>query len=446
MVHIASFLSNTGYTLVAIFALGLIVIIHELGHFLVARYFGVRVEVFSFGFGPRLLGIKRGPTDYRISALPFGGYVRMAGDNPSEDRVGAPDEFLSKPRWQRALIALAGPAMNCLLAIVMFASLFGGATQQPVYFDKPVVVAGVLKNSSAEKAGIQAGDRLVSINGVENPTWERIHWETVLSAPNVIIPVTIDRQAQLITTSVRSTPDERGMFGSPGEPILVDTVAPGGPAQKAGLRPGDQIVSLDGEPIYDFQQLTQLVDQHQDRFIQLGILRYGHPEDIRVRPTKNDPGDGGGSRGTIGILRVLPETRTVDRGVLESVDFSLWFTARLSQQFIQTVGQLFVGKASPKEFLGPLGIVSYSGKAARRGSRDLTFLMALISLNLAVLNLLPIPILDGGHILMLGIEGSLRHDLSLKAKERFIQVGFVFILLIFAVVMYNDVLRFFTHS
>ncbi len=446
MAHIANFLSSTGYILIAIFALGLVVIIHEAGHFIVARYFGVRVDVFSLGFGPRLVGFKRGSTDYSIRALPFGGYVRMAGDNPSEERAGAPDEFLSKPRWQRMLIAFAGPAMNCLLAVVMFAVLFGGATQQPVYSDKPIVVAGVFKDSPAEKAGIQANDHLISINGVENPTWERAHWETVLSAPNVLIPVTIDRQGQVITTSVRSTLDERGMFGSPGERIVVNTVTLGGPAQKSGLRPGDQIVSVDGESIFDFQQLVELVDQHQDRFIQLAILRNGHPEILQVRPTKTDPGDGGGSRGTIGFSRVLPELHTVDKGVIESAQFSLWFSARFSQQFLQTVGQLFVGKASPKEFLGPLGIVTYSGKAARRGSRDLFYLMALISLNLAVLNLLPIPILDGGHILMLTVEGLLRRDLSLKAKERFVQVGFVFILLIFAVVMYNDVLRMFSHS
>jgi regulator of sigma E protease len=444
--HILSSLSSVGYILIAIFALGLIVIIHELGHFLVARYFGVRVDVFSFGFGPRLLGMKRGPTDYRVSALPFGGYVRMAGDNPSEERAGAPDEFLSKPRWQRVLIAVAGPAMNCILAIVMFAVIFGGKVPQAAYFDKPVVVAGIHKDSPAEKAGIKPGDTIVSVNGVENPTWERVHFETVLSAPGVMIPVTIDRQGQLITTFVRSTLDERGMFGSPGELIVVDTVLPGGPAQKAGLRPGDQIVSLDGEPVFDFPQLVELIDKHQDRMIQLGVLRNGHSETLPVRPIRNDLGDGNGPRGTIGFSRVLPETRTSERGAIDSAKFSLWFTSRLSQQFIQTVGQLFVGKASPKEFLGPLGIVSYSGKAARRGSRDLFFLMALISLNLAVLNLLPIPILDGGHIAMLAVEGALRRDFSLKTKERFIQVGFVFILLIFAFVMYNDVLRFFTHS
>jgi regulator of sigma E protease len=445
--HILSLLSSAGYIFIAIFSLGLIVIIHEAGHFFVARYFGVRVDVFSFGFGPRLLGIKRGPTDYRISALPFGGYVRMAGDNPSEERTGAPDEFLSKPRWQRMLVAVAGPAMNCILAIVLFAVILGGTSQLPIYSDKPVTVVAVAKDSTAEKAGIQPGDTLVSIHGTENPTWERAGWDAKLTAPNIEIPVTIERQGQLVSIMVPSTMNEGDMFGYPAQKTVVDTVTADMPGQKAGLHPGDEIVSVDGVRIDAFIQLTQAVEAHGDRPLDLGIIRSGHPEIIHVRAVKKDNGDGRGARWSIGFSRTLTtDMHTVRKGVVESAEFSLWFSGRLCQQFMQTIGQLFVGKASPKQFLGPLGIVSYSGQAARQGSKNLSFWMALISLNLAVLNLLPIPILDGGHILMLAVEGLLRHDLSLKTKERFIQVGFVFILLIFAFVMYNDVLRMFTHS
>jgi regulator of sigma E protease len=204
---------------------------------------------------------------------------------------------------------------------------------------------------------------------------------------------------------------------------------------------------VDGEPIDAFIQFTQAVENHTDRPMQIGILRNGHAEIIHVRAIKKDNGDGRGPRWSVGFFRTIgPDTHTVRKGVLESAEFSLWLSSRFCQQFVQTVGQLFVGKASAKQFLGPLGIVTTSGQMARQGSRDLSFWMALISLNLAVLNLLPIPILDGGHILMLAIEGVIRQDLSLKTKERFIQVGFVFILLIFAFVMYNDVLRMFTHS
>ena len=167
----------------AAIGLGLMVLLHEWGHFVVARLFGVRVDVFSIGFGPRLWGFRHGPTDYRVSALPLGGYVRMAGDNPSEERTGAPDEFLSKPRWQRVLIALAGPTTNLLLAIILMAGIFARGGQQPVYADKPVVIAGVVKDSPAQTAGLQAGDRIVSFAGLQNPDWDRVQLELALSAP-----------------------------------------------------------------------------------------------------------------------------------------------------------------------------------------------------------------------------------------------------------------------
>jgi regulator of sigma E protease len=429
----------------ALIALGFMVLIHEFGHFLVARYFDVRVDVFSIGFGTRLFGWKRGPTDYRVSILPLGGYVRMAGDNISEERTGAPDEFLSKPRWQRALIALAGPTMNVIAAIIIFAIHFGGASPQAIYADKPMEVVGVFKGSPAERAGIQAGDRITSINSAENPTWERAHWETGFAIPGAQLPVTIDRGGQTVSTVVAADQDEYDMFGYPAEQITVETVTPNSPSERAGLKPGDEIVAYDEVPVESWYQFTQLIKQRHDHPIQLTISRNGHPMKFQVRPENKDPGDGGGTRWTIGFTRHIYSVQK-DMGVIDSIGFSLWFNARLAKQMVSVVGQLFVGKVSLKEMQGPVGIVTMSGKAARAGFGSLMAMMAFISLNLAVVNLLPFPILDGGHITMLAVEGVLRHDLSIKAKERFIQVGFVFILVVFAFVMYNDVLRLFQHS
>ena len=152
--------------------LGIMVLVHEWGHFIVAKSFGVRVDIFSIGFGTRLWGIKRGDTDYRLSALPLGGYVKMAGDNPLEERKGDPDEFLSKPRWQRVLIARAGPAMNIVLSILLVAGIYMYGSKQPAYLDKPMVLAGVLPDSTAQKAGLLAGDTVIKINSKSNPTWD----------------------------------------------------------------------------------------------------------------------------------------------------------------------------------------------------------------------------------------------------------------------------------
>jgi regulator of sigma E protease len=425
---VGTFLSICG----ALIALGFMVLIHEFGHFLVARYFDVRVDVFSIGFGTRLFGWKSGPTDYRFSILPLGGYVRMAGDNISEERTGAPDEFLSKPRWQRALIALAGPVMNVIAAIIIMAIHFGGSLPQPPFSDQPVTVAGVYKASPADRAGIQPGDKLVEINGSANPNWDRARWESAFALPGAQIPVTIDRDGQTVSTVVTASQDEFKMFGYPVLTPVIETVAPGSPSERAGLKPGDKFISYDGVPIQSWYQVTDLITQRHDHPIQVMISRSGHAMNLLVKPEFKDLGDGGGVRWSVGMLPHVDMVQK-DRGIVDSIAFSLWFNQRLARQMLDLVGQLFVGKVSLKEVQGPVGIVSMSGKAAR------------ISLNLAVVNLLPFPILDGGHITMLAIEGALRHDLSIKAKERFIQVGFVFILVVFALVMYNDVLRLFQH-
>jgi regulator of sigma E protease len=430
----------TGVIAVAI-GLGVMVLVHEWGHFVLARFFGVRVEVFSIGFGTRLFGIKRGPTDYRLSALPLGGYVRMAGDNPAEERRGDPDEFLSKPRWQRVLIALAGPTTNFLMAVVLTAALFMHGGEQPSYADKPVVVAGVVKDSPAQKAGIQAGDRIVSFAGVKDPTWDRVALELALSAPGHSEPVTIERDGRLSTTSVQSEPQPFAVLGYPAEPVAVGSIAHGMPAERAGLKEGDVIVAANGQHLDAPSQFSEVVQQSGGKPMTLEIMRDGQPLTLQLSPTWGDPGDGT-ARWQIGItfrFVTSPRRYSPPQALVKATQFHIV----LANKLVYLVGELFTGKVSLKQVQGPLGIVQESSRAAKRGFGDLISLMALVSLNLAILNLLPIPILDGGHILMLAIEGLLRHDLSLKIKERFVTVGMVFLLLVFLIVMYNDVLRLF---
>jgi regulator of sigma E protease len=425
--------------------LGIMILVHELGHFFAAKLFGVRVDIFSIGFGPRIWGRKRGPTDYRISALPLGGYVKMAGDNPSEERHGGPDEFLSKPRWQRAIIAVAGPTMNIVMAVALTSGLFLVGTQQRVIAERPVEIAGVIKDSPAEIAGLRAGDRVVELAGIHNPTWERAVLEMVFTSPNSNVPVVVERDANRFTMTVRANPatdfnEVFALLGYPSEPATIGSVSRGMPAERGGLKPGDHILALQRQPVASPIQFAALLQQRAGQPTELLVQRGDQSLRLELRPEWNNPGDGGGARWQIGIaFRYATEKRSFS--LAGAVERGLWVNARLSRQILHVVAQLFQGRMSLKQMQGPLGIARESGRAAKRGPLDVINLMALISLNLAILNLLPIPILDGGHILLLAIEGLIRRDLSLTLKERFVQVGLVFLLVIFAIVMYNDVLR-----
>jgi len=304
-----------------------------------------------------------------------------------------------------------------------------------------VVIAGVVKDSPAQKAGIQPGDHIVSFGGVKDPTWDRLALELALSAPGHSEPVTIERNGQLTTTSVESEPQPFTVIGYPAEPVIVGSVAHGLPAEKAGLKEGDVIVAASGQKLMAPSQFSEIVQQSAGNPMTLEILRDGQPQTLQLRPIWGDPGDGM-PRWQIGItfrFVTSPRRYSAPQALVKATQFHIV----LANKLIYLVGELFTGRVSLKQVQGPLGIVQESSRAAKRGFGDLISLMALVSLNLAILNLLPIPILDGGHILMLSIEGLLRRDLSLKIKERFVTVGMVFLLLVFLIVMYNDVLRLF---
>lgn len=427
--------------------LGVLIFIHEWGHFLATKLFGVRVEIFSLGFGPRLWGRRRGPTDYRISALPLGGYVKMAGDNPTEARTGAPDEFLSKPRWQRVIIALAGPAMNLVLAVLLMAGLLMTGVRVPVYSDNPAEVAGVLAGSPAEQAGIRAGARIVEFAGRKHPTWEEIRLELLLLSSENTVPVSFvfdgeTHTAQLSVPPIARPCDEFALTGYPAEPVLVAGVASDLPAGRAGLQAGDVILLVNGEAVLSPCQFAQTIEQSQGKPLHLLIRRGERDLTLSLRPQLLDRGDGRGPRYQIGISF---GTASIERryGPGQAAQRAFWWNVRLTQQILVVVGQLLQGQMSLKQLEGPLRIAQHSGEAARQGATPFLQLMAIISLNLGILNLLPIPILDGGHILLLAIEGLLRRDLSVKVKERFVQAGLVFLLVIFVIVMYNDVLKIF---
>jgi regulator of sigma E protease len=420
--------------------LGIMVLVHEWGHFVVAKAFGVRVEIFSIGFGPRLWGRKKGDTDYRVSGLPLGGYVKMAGDNPLEERKGDPDEFLSKPRWQRALIAVAGPAMNIVLSIIIFAGIYMHGSKEPAYLDQPMVLAGVLPDSTAQKAGLAAGDHIVKINGTSDPTWDRARLEAMSTLPGHSLSLVVDRNGQAISLSVPMGQSIDDIFGYPPNRLLIGSVTPGMPAERSGIKPGDEVLKVDGNLLASGAEFPSLVEKSRGSALDLEIRRGDRTLHIEVHPQQVGIRNGV-PQWQIGVgLQVgeLVERRLpFGRAIVESIGLS----ALTAREVVYVVVELFRGNISLKQLQGPLGIAKASGDAAREGATQLLNLMGMIGINLAILNLLPIPPLDGGHILLLFIEGTIRRDLSIRVKERFVTVSMVFLLLVFAIVMYNDVLR-----
>lgn len=433
--------------------LGLMIMIHEWGHFVAARLFGVRVDVFSIGFGPRLFGWKRGATDWRISALPFGGYVRMAGQDMSDvdagekPPTGSSDELMSKPRWQRAVISFAGPAVNLIFPVVASFVLFVAmGMPHPGYLDQPVQVVALSSKANAQPTPFQPGDKLLSLGGIANPTWEQASKAISESAPGSTVSAEVENNGVRRSVQAKITnPSNADLLGyQPVQPVL-DEVASNSPASQAGLKEGDVIQSVDGQKIEYWGQFVDRVRGSDGKALQLDLQRKGQIIHTEVKPIAGAT-ESGEKVFQVGVA-VVYHTSYRREGIREGLHDAFATTGERISETLGVVGRLFSGRVSVKQLQGAVGISRAAGEAVRKGPLAVLSLMVLISVNLGVLNLLPIPILDGGNILLLAIEGGMRRDLSMAFKERFVQVGFVFLLVIFAYVMYNDVMRMLpTHS
>lgn len=431
------------YILSVAFVLGVLVFVHEFGHYAVAKLCRVRVDVFSIGFGKRLWGFRRGETDYRISALPLGGYVKMAGENPMEERSGDPGEFTSHPRWQRFLIAIAGPAMNILLAIVVLTVVYMVHYEHPLFLDQPAAIGWVLDGSPAQHAGVQAGDKIVSIQNVNNPTWEDVAYKVFIN-PNQPMEVDLQRGSEILHKTVTPVPVGRDQLGNvgwvPEGPAVVARLEPGMPAETAGIRVGDELVALNGSP--NAAALSAVLQTNRDKPIQLSIKRQGQILNMTLTPQYTEDNENPGQRRyRIGVY--IGEATRVDK-----LSFPAALTLAVSEcklnsgLVFELIGKMVERKISVKQLSSPIGIAKATGDAAlEKGWTPLFSLMALISLQLALFNLLPIPILDGGLMLMLLIEGAIRRDIKQEIKERVYQAAFVFLMLFAAVVIYNDVIK-----
>jgi len=432
-----------------VLVLGILILVHEWGHFIVARFFGVRVDVFSIGFGPRLFGWKRGATDYRVSAVPLGGYVRMAGQDLSDidageqKPTGAPDELMSKKRWQRALISLAGPVVNLIFPLFLLTGYFVvKGNPYPKYMDEPLVILSLPKDSPLNKVGVEPGDRIVSLNGLSNPTWWNIrNVEFGKGIAGKRFQIRFEHQGEIHSAEVMASgmqePDL--LFGYPPNKPIVGSAERDKPAYRAGLRRDDVIQSINGQAIHNWQEMVTAIQSSRGKPIHTTVRRKNQTLSFTITPVsdKNDKGE------PTWIIGIRPGQEYSFRrvGVMQAVTTSTDFTVSGTWQVIDIVGKLITGKVAAKQLQSVIGIANEAGQAVQEGTFAVITLMAVLSLNLGVLNLLPIPILDGGNILLLAMEGIRRRDFSLSFKERFVQVGLVFLLVLFAYVMYNDVMR-----
>jgi regulator of sigma E protease len=424
--------------------LGFLILIHEFGHYAAAKYFGVRVEVFSIGFGKRLLGFTRGDTDYRISAIPLGGYVKMSGENPMDDRSDDPGEFLNHPRWQRFIVAIAGPTMNIMLAIVLLTCVYMVHYEYLAVADEPAVVGWVNPNTPAEKAGIQIGDRIVRVDGIENPNWEQVEIKDDLS-PNQPLDFSIERNGKIMDEVLVPAPIGPNQYGDmgwvPKEPsVTLTLVEPGMPAAKAGIKIGDQILSANGKDIPHLAALIQMLSKTKDQPLDLTVLRNGQKIAFTVKPVLDPGGSGQDPAYRIGIAS--RPTKIVKLNFSEALQKSLSDNKKSSFLILELLQKMVQRKVSMRQVDGPIGIGSAVGAAAREeGWAPLLGITAAISLNLGIMNLLPIPILDGGVILLLLIEGLMQKEISLSIKERIYQAAFVFLVLFAVMVIYNDLVK-----
>ena len=427
------------YVLWFLILIGVMINIHEGGHYFAARWFDVKIDAFSFGFGTRLFGFRRGETDFRFSAIPFGGYVKMAGELAGDESVSDPRSFLSKPRWQRLIILFAGPFMNVVLAVGILTGMY------MVRFDQlgNAEIGHVMADSAAAKAGIQDGDQIVRLDGQDNPTWDDVEPKEATSARRPM-HLTIERNGRRFDTIVTPVFNEARGGGYAGwdekGEVLFSGMEPGYPAEKAGIKDGDTLVSVNGQPVHSSIKFHQITEGSAGKPLHLELSRDGKTFQVDVQPVlaKLD----GPERWMIGVKAgtKIP-FKTTRLSLPAALDESLHESAKNALLMEKVLQGMMERRMSTKNLSGPIALIKQSGMAAEMGPAVYLGLMAMVSLQLAIFNLLPIPVLDGGSILMLLVEMTMRRDLSLNVKELVFKVGFVCIIMLVAFVIYNDLSR-----
>ena len=418
--------------------------IHELGHFLVAKKLGFKVLAFSIGFGKALISKKIGDTDYRICAIPVGGYVHMAGEHPDDKQSGDPQDFYKKPIWQRACVAIAGPAANFIFSVLLLYIAFLAGIKQPAYLNGTVV--GAVENSSvATQAGILAGDTIISINGHSVKTWEAVEQAFMRETARTVITLQRSNSTTVSCTltlePVRGSGLPKQMTGGlmPALPAIIGAVTIGSPADKAGIRSGDQIISIDSLPIHSWYEVSNAIIKFDSlRTIQQFSVKRG---DNQIMIACTPVFDKEVKRFRIGIAVAEAPGSTVRYSPSDAIGRALAKSWEYTRLIYDVIAKLVSSQVSPRQLAGPIGIVQMSGIIAFSGLVPMLTFMALIGINLAVLNLMPLIITDGGLLLFLLYEAIRGKPLSLKHQLLINRGAIAFFLLLFLYVTFNDITR-----
>jgi len=439
-------------TIAFIIAIALLVAVHEYGHFIVARKLGIKVEKFSIGFGPALYSWRGrdGEVLYVIAAIPLGGYVKMLGENPDEQDASLSEAeraraFNVQPVWKRAAIAAAGPLFNFLFAIVAYA-MVGWIGQNVV----PPVIGSVAPASVAERVGLESGDRIVRVDDDTVHSWSQVE-EAFKGVTGQDVHLDVERDGSRVQVRVHipqpgkdpwliNVADE--MVGiSPPLKVVVAKVIAGSPAERGGVRDGDVIRTLDGQSYTDIGRLIEVIRQQGGRALNIGIERDGTLLDIRVLPEADLQGNV--RIGAMLASQALLGAEVYRMGVLDGTLYGFERTWEMTVLTMQVMGKMLTAAISPDNLGGPIAIAQMAGKTAELGLVSFLTFLALISVNLGVLNLMPVPVLDGGHLLYLGLERLRGKPLSPKVMELTQVIGVVLIIALMVFAFYNDLARLF---
>ncbi|MBS3819336.1 RIP metalloprotease RseP [bacterium] len=416
---------------------GILVFVHEFGHFFIAKLMGIRVEVFSWGYGKRLVGVKKGETDYRISLIPMGGYVKFTGEDFSEqDKADDPRSFMAKKRWQRFLVLFMGSAMNLFLAVALLAFINMVGVSEPAYQEKAPVIGYIEPGSPAAKADFKVDDRILGIEGKKMESWSDVEM-MIQTKPDRTLQTKVKRNGKTLTVPLNTgsrTKYEMGYAGFFAKiKAQIQKVQPDSPAQKAGIKPGDMILAANGQPVYLYQ-LQEIIKNNPGKELQLRIQRGKEKLTLEVIPKKE--------KGNVKIGVVFsPHTEIKKYGFFSAFVQSVNRNIEITIMVFNFIEDLFTGEASTRQLGGPIAIANFSYTAFQMGFMAMVGWIAIISLNLGIINLFPIPVLDGGQIFVLMFEGLLRRDFSPKVKQIVMQIGFVIFIFLIVFVVLNDLVK-----